>query len=341
MSKRNYYFDNVKFVLIVFVVFGHLLRSYIEDDQTFFALYATIYLFHMPAFILISGFFSKSFYKPGYLKKITQKILLPFIIFQVLYSIFYFFLRGEETFELNMLIPEWSLWFLLSLFFWNVLLVLLVKWLKLKPALLLTVAFAIGITIGCIDTQLNILSFARTFIFFPFFLIGFYLKKEHFQILFTIPARVALLLSTTAVLYASYVFAGYDQDWLFGSVSFQELGATNLEGMTYRFIIYVLNFIMIAALLAFVPHKNYFFTAWGRNTLYVYLLHGFFIQTFRESAWEESAQSILLLLAAAIILAMFLSSKAVTALTQPLIELKWTRLKDWLGSRRRSKDPSS
>ena len=40
---------------------------------------------------------------------------------------------------------------------------------------------------------------------------------------------------------------------------------------------------MVLSFMSFVPRKQYFFTQLGKNTLYVYLLHGFFIKTFRKS----------------------------------------------------------
>ncbi|KMY53448.1 acyltransferase [Bacillus sp. FJAT-27231] len=333
MSKRDYYFDNAKFILIVFVVFGHFIRSYIGDNSVIFALYTTIYLFHMPGFILVSGFFAKSFYKKGYVKKTAQKILLPFFIFQIIYSFFYFYLYEDQALHLDLLVPQWSLWFLLSLFFWNLLLVISVKWLKLKPVVLLTVSFAIGIAIGCIDRQLDVLSFARTFIFFPFFLIGYYLKKEHFNLLAHKSVRIVLFFSALAVFYTALSFPDFDQRWLLGSFSFADLEASNFSGIIHRTVIYMVSFMMIAAFFAFVPKKKFFFTDWGRNTLYVYLLHGFVIKTFRESEVKDSAESILLLLIASLFLTMILSSTVVTTVAQPFIETKWSKLKKLFSNR--------
>ncbi|KAB7707874.1 acyltransferase family protein [Bacillus aerolatus] len=340
MSKRDYYFDNAKFILIFFVVFGHFIRSYIGDNPVIFASYATIYLFHMPGFILVSGFFAKSFYKKGYVKKIAQKILLPFFIFQIVYSFFYFFLYEDEAFHLNLLVPHWSLWFLLSLFFWNLLLLISIKWLKLKPAILLVISFAAGIAVGCIDGRTDVLSFARTFIFFPFFLIGYYLRKEHFEFLAKKPVRAILLFSSLAIFYGAFTFSDLDQRWLLGSSSFAGLGSSNLEGMIYRVGIYVLSFIMIAAFFAFVPKKKFFFTDWGKNTLYVYLLHGFVIKSFRESEVKDSVESIILLLTVSLILTMLLSSTVITTVAQPFIETRWSKLKELFSNRQQSENIS-
>ncbi|MFZ7944441.1 acyltransferase family protein, partial [Neobacillus sp. 19] len=65
-SKRSKYFDNAKFILIFLVVFGHLISPLKERDRILFTLYTVIFLFHMPAFIFISGYFAKGFRKKGY-----------------------------------------------------------------------------------------------------------------------------------------------------------------------------------------------------------------------------------------------------------------------------------
>ena len=90
-KERDHYFDNARFFLIVLVVFGHLTRSYVNESHIFKALYMFIYSFHMPAFVLISGFFAKGVGKPGYIKKITIKLLLPYLIFQLFYRNYFCF----------------------------------------------------------------------------------------------------------------------------------------------------------------------------------------------------------------------------------------------------------
>lgn len=79
--KRESYFDNAKFILIFLVVFGHFLQTFIADYAGVRVLYIYIYTFHMPAFVLISGFFAKSFGKPGYLKKDDEKAYFTLCIF--------------------------------------------------------------------------------------------------------------------------------------------------------------------------------------------------------------------------------------------------------------------
>ncbi len=320
MKKRDYYFDNVRFVLIFFVVFGHLLRPYIDESPLIYALYMSIYLFHMPAFIFVSGYFAKGIMRPGYIKKVTRKLLIPLLIFHVIYSAFYFWIEHEETLSISLLIPEWSLWFLLSLFFWNILLRITVKW--VKPALAIVLAIGLGLLIGMVPESLHVLSIGRTFIFFPFFLIGYYTKREWFAPLFTTRARIVLLLIAAILFLFFYKNTSIQIEWLFGSGSYDDLGANSLSGVAWRSLVYVLNVVMIAFILSIVTHKSFFFTTWGQNTLYVYLLHGFFIQTSRHLNTLERPPSLFVLFLTAAALTLLLSSPPAAALFRPFLEQK-------------------
>lgn len=53
MKERSLYWDTIKGLLIILVVFGHCGTAVGNN------LLSVIYSFHMPLFILVSGFFSK------------------------------------------------------------------------------------------------------------------------------------------------------------------------------------------------------------------------------------------------------------------------------------------
>ena len=55
--ERNYKMDNIKAFLIFLVVLGHLLE--LVPGQKSEWLYYVIYTFHMPAFVYITGYFSR------------------------------------------------------------------------------------------------------------------------------------------------------------------------------------------------------------------------------------------------------------------------------------------
>ncbi|RSD28244.1 acyltransferase family protein [Mesobacillus subterraneus] len=326
MKKRDYYFDNAKFILIFFVVFGHLLRSFIEDNEMIYNIYKVIYTFHMPAFILVSGFFARGFNKKGYVMKIAKKLILPYLIFQLIYSIFYYFLYSKSTFTIDPLNPHWSLWFLISLFFWNV---MLIGFSRLSAPAGLLIAFGLGLGVGYIDWVSNYLSLSRTFVFFPLFLLGYHLTKEHISILTRPAFKIGAIAMFTLVFLGFYFNPGIDYKWLLGSKPYSLMEAASISSMFTRLGFYLLSLLMVFSFLTIVPKKQYFFTDLGKNTLYVYLLHGFFVRIFRESEVQNffhSPERFALLAAIALMLTFLLSSKYAAALAQPLIEFKTSRI---------------
>ena len=74
--KRNAFFDNARVLLIFLVVFGHMLQPFIDGSRGLHTLYIWIYTFHMPAFILLSGFFAKGSGDKGYIMKSCKKIII-------------------------------------------------------------------------------------------------------------------------------------------------------------------------------------------------------------------------------------------------------------------------
>ena len=54
-KERDYRFDNIKCIMIFFVVLGHFLELFSGNISK--AIYIFIYTFHMPVFIFITGYF--------------------------------------------------------------------------------------------------------------------------------------------------------------------------------------------------------------------------------------------------------------------------------------------
>jgi fucose 4-O-acetylase-like acetyltransferase len=323
-SKRSKYFDNAKFILIFLVVFGHLISPLKEQDGILFTLYTVIFLFHMPAFILISGYFAKGFKKKGYFKKSVQKILIPYFIFQIIYSIYYYLNGQEERIDIDFLHPHWSLWFLLSLFFWNLLLHLFarLKWIGFS------VAIVLGIAIGFIDNAGSFLSLSRTFVFFPYFLLGFLLNgdqlKKVIRARFSQPFGIFIIFGTLL-----FFWFGFPQDavqWLLGDTSYANMGTEEVSDGLFRGLQYGLTLIVVFGFLSLIPSKQFKVTKIGERTLYVYLLHGFIIKSLQVVVPDESIVSFtgnyLLLIILSFIICLILGSYFTKKYTRPLVEFK-------------------
>jgi fucose 4-O-acetylase-like acetyltransferase len=322
MEKRDYYFDNAKFFLIVFVVFGHFLRPYISENTFVHSLYFWIFLFHMPAFVLISGYFSKNFHKRGHLKRVTKKILIPYLIFQLLYSFYFSFLYEQDDLSLDFLVPHWGLWFLLSLFSWNVMLYIFAK---IPKTYSFALTVTLGILVGFTDVE-KFLSLSRTFTFFPFFLFGFLLKKKHFEILFQTRVRVIsviVLVCMFAVIH--FMFPGLQEEWLYGSKSYETLGVNEEKGVLFKLLLYGVSFLMTLCFMSLIPNRKLTISTLGTRTFYVYILHGFVLKFLHATDFPDLIAKVNgypLLLIISIFVTLILASKPVIKLVRPIIEFR-------------------
>ncbi len=141
-KKRDFLFDNLKFIGIVLVVFAHLLEGF--NTPATDVIYKTIYLFHMPLFIFVSGYCSKF-----NIKKIIKKLIIPYVFAQTLWSIIEYFIMGStQNFLLYILTPRWVLWYLLSMIFWRLSTILLEKFDKKMLIATLLCATATGLLAG-------------------------------------------------------------------------------------------------------------------------------------------------------------------------------------------------
>ena len=186
--------------------------------------YLFIYLFHMPAFILMSGYFTKGINKPGYVAKVAKKFLIPYVIFQIFYTVYYLVFFGDNI-STSLFIPRWALWFLISLFFWNV---MLIVFSKIKYSLILAVI--LSLVIGYDSHVDGFMSLSRTIFFFPFFLLGYYLKEDHFM---RLKNKTALIVSSMFML-AIFVII-YNtlplglRGWLLGKQPYEHIGDVLFE----------------------------------------------------------------------------------------------------------------
>ena len=87
-NNRNYTFDNIKIILIFLVVFGHLINVvYTEKPFIIQIIWIIIYTFHMPLFVLISGYFSKGYSVSLKADKILTGLVIPYFVFNTIFCI--------------------------------------------------------------------------------------------------------------------------------------------------------------------------------------------------------------------------------------------------------------
>ncbi|GGJ53129.1 acyltransferase family protein [Virgibacillus salexigens] len=322
--ERNAFFDNAKVILIVLVVFGHMIQPFTDQSTTINTLYMWIYTFHMPAFILLSGFFAKGSGNIKYIFNLIKKLLIPYVIFQILYS-GYYYLIGKSGWQTDLFSPHWALWFLFSLFCWHMLL----YWFKkLPPVLSVVIAVQLGLIVGYFGEIGHTFSLSRTFVFFPFFLIGYLVTEKQMMLLKNKGVKLASLIVMIGIAAAIYYLPDFNSGWLLASKSYGDLGLAEFGGLA-RLLVYLTAGLMVISVLAWIPTRKFRWTALGARTLYVYLLHGFFIQFFRQAELFEinGVIDFIGLAALSLLIVLVLSSRPVLGIWQPFIEGKASIIK--------------
>lgn len=222
----------------------------------------------MPLFILIAGYFSKKFHDKGYVKKLAGKLIIPYVIFQLLYTLYY--KAFDDPVDFTLVTPRWAMWFLLSLFFWNLMLFVFTKF---KHGMWW--AFLFSLAAGYIPFLSAELSLSRTFFFFPFFLAGYYLKKEHFLALKKTPYQWTAGIGLAFVFIFLWLLSPIEiKTWLMGKRNYFELADSQLiYAWSYRFSLYVAIALVSLCVLTLIPKRETFFTSYGQHSLYIFLLH--------------------------------------------------------------------
>ena len=109
----SYLVDNIKILLIFLVVFNHIIAfQLVKADQTVRFIWYGITIFHMPAFIFVSGYLSK---KPQDVLKNVKNLLIPYILGYTLTWASQIWLGNHMDYEL--LRPSGTvMWYVLALF---------------------------------------------------------------------------------------------------------------------------------------------------------------------------------------------------------------------------------
>lgn len=319
--NRSAYFDNAKALLIYLVVLGHLMSGFLQENEYLDTLYLVIYLFHMPAFILISGHFSRTIKNKNDLKKIGKTLVLPYIIFQIAYTFYYKNIFGDDV-TYDFLEPRYALWFLLSMVMWKLMLTIFGRhW------IMLIVSVAVSLFAGYISEVNEWLSLARTFFFFPFFLMGYYMNRENFaKMKNKWNVSIASILGLGLVIVIHFYGDVRWQEWLFGRIPYDEIGFTILEtDALSRLLVYVFMFVATYIFLSLVPKNKRWYTNVGAKTLCVYLLHLFIIRAFESTVayeWIKETGNYIILFGIALLIVVVLSNKWIWKVIAPLITVK-------------------
>lgn len=287
--QRNYFIDNIKFILILLVVIGHFIEPYILLNEYIYFMYFFIYSFHMPLFAFVSGIFSKkieSFYqvKKSLLQIVKLQLFYGFIIgiFILIDPTNMSYFQSEVSdvtilsFVKLVFTPIWLLWYLLALLIWRILLRFF------KPNLkFLFLSFVFYILIGFGKNIEGVFALHRALTFFVYFMIAqiinpsillLYRKKLNFSplfLVFTIPIF--------------YIFTkNINVEFLYFSSDYFSLFENIFYAIILKIIFFLWTIYISFTLLCLISTKEKFYSKYGSSSFNTYIGHGliFIIITF-------------------------------------------------------------
>lgn len=173
MKERLAYFDNLKGVLIILVVVGHVVMPVAEAPHMF-AMRSVyfIYMFHMPLFIFVSGLFCKSSFRNGVFR--SDLVLFYFALSILLYTSLRFEMTFFGSYSFNPFNIGGISWYLFALAVYISAVPLLSR---IRPFVAILIAVVIALMAGFYEVS-DTLSATRIIVFMPFFLAGYYLNPQ-------------------------------------------------------------------------------------------------------------------------------------------------------------------
>jgi fucose 4-O-acetylase-like acetyltransferase len=326
--QRDPFFDNAKYLAIVLVAVGHAWEPLRGDSRVVLAVYMAVYAFHMPAFILIAGYFSRNFdAHPERVRRLITTVAVPYVIFQIIYTVFNRWIKEDPDVPVRMFNPWWITWFLMALFIWRLTAPLwrVVRWPVPVALGIASLAAASSYLGGNLDLQ-------RVLQFLPYFVLGTQLRAEHFQLVrHRVVRACAVPVLALAAVTAYWAVPRMNYQWLFHRDGAEDLGAPWWAGVAMQLGLFACAVVLIACFFALVPGRNMWFTVLGTGTLYGYLLHVFPAKGAIAWGWYDAgvaqgAAGAVLITCVAVLTVTLLCSRPVQRTFRFLIEPKLERL---------------
>lgn len=283
MKKRYEQYDNFKGVLILLVVVGHLCE--IMPFQEARESYAILYLFHMPAFVFVSGMFGRFD-----IKHILKHLALPYFVFQTLYILFSRQVLGT-TVKFQYHKPYWILWYLMAMIWWNLLLSVLAVKNRYVQYLVWVLSIWLSLWIGTVPQVSYDFTLSRTIVYLPFFLWGYYFRHSAFfekcqdenfrnSVSYRAVAGICAVIGTIAIAVVMMNSKIINVKWFYGAYPYEKLH----YHAGIRCLQLTAAAVFIVVFLMFLPEQKIsVLNTLGKNTLPIYLLHGFVIRYMKHA----------------------------------------------------------
>jgi len=282
-----------------------MLLPALSDGILIDSVYYWIYLFHMPAFVFVSGYFSKNYVN----RQDKEHKIAGFIALFVLFTFLLFILKliFEHSIHLGAFLrPSGAPWYLLSMIFWYLLIPFVSR---INTPVAFISLFVIGLLSGLFTDCGDFLSLSRTIVFFPFFLIGFYFNGnlcDKIRLWMRIVSIVFLLLCALTIFYYHDALSSFFKV-IYGNCSYEEAGLTVKQGIIYRSIWYAVATIMTVAIMCIIPKKRWLLTYIGERTLGIYILHRLIRDIIKYTGLYDYCESEYVLLSVCLLLSVIIT----------------------------------
>ena len=258
--------DNIKVLLIFLVVFNHIIAfNLVKVDTVVRYVWYAITIFHMPAFVFISGYLSK---KPQNVLKNFKNLLIPYVLGYTLTWYSQIWLGRSVDYEI--LRPTGSvMWYILALFIYRLTIEALGK---IRFIVLLSILFALWA--GTRPEFTTFLSSSRIVVFFPFFVAGYLWKSEYITAIRKFKGKWILVAISGVLLWAipNYMIPNEMGIAIFrGNHGYQLCGLTDPQGVILRLLMYLVSFVVVYTMLALVPDIKLPLTYPAMNNIWVLL----------------------------------------------------------------------
>jgi fucose 4-O-acetylase-like acetyltransferase len=270
---------------IMLVSSGHFLEPFYKIGNRGVGAYMhAIYGFHVPAFVLISGYVSGDL-NPKRRRALIAGTIAPYVIMHVIFSLFYTraFCEGEWTDErghaecefvnkwalMDPVVGRWDgwdkwtfaypfaqMWYLVSLFTKRL-------WRPFALEMRWTLAFhvCLGVLVGY-TTIGRFLSIHRSTVHMPYFLCGFLMRKHRCFFpsaktpLTKAMAVAALIFNVGCALMASFTYGMRVEVWFQSDPHDEVYGSDWAYGALYQLCLYAWTFFTMMTVFALIPEPE-------------------------------------------------------------------------------------
>lgn len=332
-NERIYYWDNLKCCLIFFVVLGHFLIPISNESRSLQTVYFFIYLFHMPAFVFASGFFSKY-----YMKKEVPNIsklmgfLLLYFIFKILLWGVNSILQGQIA-QFQPMTETGAPWYLMAMFVWYVFLPVFSKF---KASVCIGTSIVIGIASGFLSEIGPFFCLSRIIVFLPFFLAGYYFTGNKIEDLTKKWKRfvaIIILLCIAFMILNNLENISIFQGIIYGNRPYDIFSkvASSQKVAFLRLGWYAVAFIMTFAVMVLTPKRKLKISYIGSRTLSIYIIHRLIRQIFSyydlyHVIHLDSKIMLLCCIVVSIFVTLLLSGKRLFTIFQRIFEINYDKI---------------